>query len=90
MNRIRKISSRDNGFSAVDPESFESEYLLGPQKINNISNLVNNLYYLGYKDQKSIIEQLKLRGIESDSVVKESIKKCLEILENREETQPKK
>jgi hypothetical protein len=90
--KMTKISIRDSAQNsdAMDPEEFNSEYLLGPQKVNNISNLVNNLYYLGYKDEKSILEKLKLRGIDADADVKKAVKACIERLEDREEQSPKK
>ena len=63
---------------------------MGPHKINNINILVKNLYYLGYKDPKSVADQLKLRGMDIDSDAKSSIKKCLQDLEDNQDQSSKK
>lgn len=81
-----KISTRDSGNSIpVNPEKFNSEHLLAPQRVNNIHIIVKNMYYAGYKDQSAIIDQLEKRNIDIIPEIKKAVNDAICQIEDSQE-----
>lgn len=69
-----------------ETKEYNSEEKLKFPKEFNATMLAKELYYLGYKDEKSILEQLKERDFEMNDDAKKAIKGVLECIKQREET----
>ena len=71
-------------------ENFDPEYKVQFSHEFNATSLAKELYYLGYKDEKSLATQFKERNYEVNSVVKQAIKDVIADMKKKENVGYKK